>query len=743
MDRQSTAVRWESWRTRSGGLASPFGLSPVGGDTSDALTVELFIGGQWVDISDDVYYRTAISISRGRADEGKQTEPSVCSMTINNRDGRYSPRNPTGPYYGLIGRNTPLRMSRVVDGTRRFRFYGEVPSWPPRWDISGTDVYVPIDAAGILRRLGQGASPLKSTMYRAVTSNPVASKVVQYWPCEDASGAASIASAVPGARPMTFTGSPTLATSTVFVASDPLPEMNGAKFSGIVPAYTSGGETQVRMLLAVPAGGPASETLIFRVFCTGTAARWDVSLNNTSGGTFRIQVFGSDGTVLEDIAALASNVEGFFIRIGLMLTQTGADISWGLGWAEQEGQQGFIGFIFGPNTLVGQTTGRVASVQINPNGGLTDTVFGHVSVENDVTSQFDLAAPFAAYAGETAGRRVERLCGEEGIEFHAVGDLDDSVAMGAQSSNTLLSLLRECVDADLGILYESRDALALGYRTRTSLYNQDPRLALDYSAYELADSLDPVDDDQATRNDITVTRPKGSSARVVLETGALSVQPPPGGVGLYDEAISVNVEADADLIDQVGWRLHLGTVDESRYPKIALNLVHPSTFALDQTLRNGALVMDVGDRITIDNPPAWMPPDQITQIVQGYSEEMVNGVHDVTINCSPESPYQVGVADDDVLGRADTDGSTLAMDASATTTTLSVATTDPGSPLWTTDAADLPFDVSVGGEVVTVTTITGASSPQAFTVTRSVNGVAKPQTAGTDVRLTHPMILSL
>ena len=44
---------------------------------------------------------------------------------------------------------------------------------------------------------------------------------------------------------------------------------------------------------------------------------------------------------------------------------------------------------------------------------------------------------------------------------------------------------------------------------------------------------------------------------------------------------------------------------------------------------------------------------------------------------------------------------------------------------------------------MTVTNITGSSSPQTFTVIRSVNGVAKAQTAGTDVRLWQPMILSM
>ena len=42
----------------------------------------------------------------------------------------------------------------------------------------------------------------------------------------------------------------------------------------------------------------------------------------------------------------------------------------------------------------------------------------------------------------------------------------------------------------------------------------------------------------------------------------------------------------------------------------------------------------------------------------------------------------------------------------------------------------------MGGEVMTISAISGTSSPQTFTISaRSVNGVVRAQTAGQDVRL--------
>src|SRR5690606_24936604 len=74
--------------------------------------VELNLGGTWTDVTSYVRYSDRISITRGQRNESSSSlDTSTCALTFNNSDGRFSPRNPTSPYYGLIGRNTPLRVS--------------------------------------------------------------------------------------------------------------------------------------------------------------------------------------------------------------------------------------------------------------------------------------------------------------------------------------------------------------------------------------------------------------------------------------------------------------------------------------------------------------------------------------------------------------------------------------------------------------------------------------------------------
>ncbi|HEX2657862.1 MAG TPA: hypothetical protein VHU40_06305, partial [Polyangia bacterium] len=78
------------------------------------LKVEFDLNG-WTEVTSNVYARDQIRIGRGRSDEAQQVDTTRCQLTLDNRSGDYSPRNPEGAHYGLIGRNTPIRVS-VLEG---------------------------------------------------------------------------------------------------------------------------------------------------------------------------------------------------------------------------------------------------------------------------------------------------------------------------------------------------------------------------------------------------------------------------------------------------------------------------------------------------------------------------------------------------------------------------------------------------------------------------------------------------
>ncbi|MYR45093.1 hypothetical protein GTW67_24380, partial [Streptomyces sp. SID5910] len=79
------------------------------------LRAEMFIDGAWVDFTKDVYTRSPITHQRGIRNRGTAADPAAVPLTINNKSGKYSPRNPMSPYYGKIGRNTRVRLSLPGD----------------------------------------------------------------------------------------------------------------------------------------------------------------------------------------------------------------------------------------------------------------------------------------------------------------------------------------------------------------------------------------------------------------------------------------------------------------------------------------------------------------------------------------------------------------------------------------------------------------------------------------------------
>jgi len=1033
------------------------------------VAVELSIDGIWTDNTSDVYLRNLITITRGRQDEASAVDPGSCSLTLNNRAGKYSPRNPRSPYFGKIGRNTPIRVSvnegtpflelpggstdeastpdtaaldiagdidirvdatlsnwttytqstttqlvgkfafadgtkswffgtrdealffewsadgsatvsasstvplpltpsgriavrvtldadngsagrtirfytavsgtsgpwtqlgddvvqagvtsifnsavalRVgratdvkfthprgrchaveirsgIDGTvvanpdfgaqtvgaasftdgagrvwtmngntsianRRVRFVGEVSSWPTRWDVSGKDVWVPIEAAGILRRLGQGAKALDSTLRRSIPSH----EPLAYWPMEEGEKASQASSPIAGVAPLSLSrvnwaSVSSLASSRALPAlassGSDLPMMHG-KVPAPAETLTSWSVRWVYRLDSIP----TSLRTFMRIRSTGTVTDWYIQQQDSLS-----RIFGrnSEGvTVFTLDVATANNLFNEWIYVRVTATQNGGNVDWGLAWFNIGGDAG------GTSGSYAGTVGRPTGLASPPDGYsslLDGMALGHLSAWPSYTT-LAYEGAVDAWAGETAGDRMARLASEETLPLTVLGDASEQV--GAQGPDLLLALLQEVADVDGGILHEQRESVGLNYRDRGSLYNQPVTLALDYTTPgHVAPPLEPVDDDQQLRNDFTVTRDGGSSARAVLEDGPLSVQAPPDGVGVYDESVDLNLYADSQPEPIAYWRLHLGTWDEARYPTVRVDL------AAAPSLIDAATTLDSGDRLTIANPPEWQPPGPIDLLVSGYKEILGAYDWDITYSCAPAGPWIVGVADSEVA-RADTDGSTLAANATSTGTSLSVASgwyedfedadyavaisgtwtrtnseahagtwclrsavithnettdavvtvpagarsvqfwyrvssesgwdffrflidgvqqleasgegvwtqsavfdvtgateltfryvKDPSTtagldaafiddlsfvvgPVWTTDVAEAPFDVRVGGEVMTVTAVTGTTSPQVFTVTRSANGIVKAHSAGADVRLAQPAYVAL
>ena len=585
--------------------------------------------------------------------------------------------------------------TRMVDLSGAVRFAGFISAWPPRWS-NPEDALTEIDAVGYRRIVDRASAPLRSPMFRACTNPGEIHRILGYWPMEERTDATQFASGI-GGPPMIVGRIPgyhvrdiRFAAYDGFRSSEPIPEFSETAAVAQLPPSEETGEMRVFMLLNLSEDGVDVEKRLFSVSTSGGVALWTVNVNPE--GQFRAVARDENDQVIFQtnwFGGPTGNIRGRNALFGLRLIQDGVDIQgWVFEFHEDATTEWWHNFV-----VYNRRLGTPTSVTLAPRSGLNGTAIGHLTVmHRDVERLWGpIVDGFHAYYGESVSDRVARIGHEEQIPVSVL--TGDSEPLDIQTADSLPRLLDEAAESDLGVLVDSRDTATLTYIPRARLYNQDP-VEVDYEAHPVVAPMEPTDDDSDLTNDVTVQRGRGSFYRAVLESGPLAAAPPPDGVGRYEASYTLSLADDAQTERQAHWRLHLGTVDEYRYPRVTLDL-HNDLKLADLIRR-----VDVSSRLRVVNLPPWAPPGTADVIVQGY-EEYLDGIRwRWTANCSPASPWSVGVADDAVYGRADTAGSILIGDVDAETADLPVLTTE--GPLWVEETEHFPFDVSVGGEIVTV-----------------------------------------
>jgi hypothetical protein len=632
---------------------------------------------------------------------------------------------------------------------RRYRGHFEASEWPqeePEYNpdvtnkaVVAVDALVPLVGGGLLRRLGQRAPNVQSAMYRAVLTQ---SGLVAYWPMEDAAGSSSFGSAV-GGLPMGWSGGPpVLAKDTSFACSAPLPVVSGAQIGGGVPAYTGGTAWSVRFLAKVPTL-PGSSQILVQVCTTGGVAPY-ITLIINSDGTVTLSAYAADGVTVVATTGSMSWFGGCQAPQlwSIEATASGSNVNYAVSSVAPGASLGATGNV---TTAATGAAGYVGLVLPPPFSGVwSDVVMGHAHVRSVVDSVFSLGGAVAAHIGEPAGTRFARLCGENSIPCRTRGNLADTTLMGVQPAGTLVTLLQACADADQGVWTELRQVLGWGYVTRKALYSQPATATVSYLSDHLSMwSTPPARDDQVIVNDVTFTNDSGSSYRAFaapgqpITGGRMSTLPPAsGGVGTYAQPYSASLASDAQLPDVTGWKLHLGTVDQARLPGITSDLAN----AAATSIYDAVLDLDLGDRLVISNPPRRLGFEPVTLLVQAVSETLGYDTLTIGIAGVPELPYQVWQQTSRIAPNA----AVLSTGVNTTATSWSVAA-DSGdaTQLWSVVAGDYPQDWVIDGERVTVTAVTGGSSPQTATVTRSVNGVVKSHLANAAITLWPPPVIGL
>lgn len=739
------------------------------------IRVRAFILGEWVDFGpaftyvDDYFteYFTdvflgrsvivprrlpsqEVSIDWGLPDESASADPASVSIVLWNEDGHLTPQDPRSPYWPDWDLGCPLEVT--IEGQTWMLEVSEIVTRFPEGDLSDVDIaeltdlgsvpeerfgfaHVVVTASGILRRLSQGARPLRSSFYRLAVKPANLARIYDYFPMEEGAEATEFRTGLPGVvrSPARWTGEIKPSSDSTLVGSAPLPSVSSGdsgSWSALIQGFNNTGVLE--WVTRIP-DAPTDEegvTRLMEAWATGTADRWLVDIGNTLGTPYiSVRTF----TAGDQVGIVTfSNPPNLFIddtvTMRLVLAENGANIEWSLRWSPITGD---VDPVSGTNGVVtGKSLNRVykigQSVNVAPQGGVS---FGHVIVHDGIPAGWLVPAD-AGFPGELAVARIRRLCVEENIPKITEVDPDapsTSTALGPQRIDTLLGLLQEAAEADLGLLVEDHDTLALRYLSRRARSNRDPVITLHARSDQgLRPPLPSPRDDLSIRNDVEVSRDQGGSARSFDQVSI-------DRHGLYDESVTLTLHADKDTVDQANWRLHLGTYDGARFPQVEVDtaLLSPARRALVLGVREG-------DRIRIDELPPQHPiwPAYADLIVYGGSHQANSASLVVSWNCGPAEPWELLEWQQ---SRWDSNSSRLTAAVSAVATSLSVSCQDAG--LWTTAGAQFPFDAVLcdedwnESEVVRVTNIVGASSPQTFTVTRNINSLARAHPSATRIRM--------
>jgi hypothetical protein len=631
-----------------------------------------------------------------------------------------------------------------------YRFYGELsaPVQKPSLSSNGTgiDVKIEAEAGGILRRLGSNETPFQSPIFQTFSNYDSNG----WWTGEEPA-TADVTLAGSG----TSDGSPANITDITFEGFDgEIPGSAGvmklgadATFGGICTGVTTvTGESHFYIFFKFPSV-PVTDQRLVSWYNSGTIKRWDLIVTS---GSYWLRAYDAAGTLVQTNNVLhgTSATPDRWIAYHSRQRQVGGNIESSHEWHVVNTDL----YYTGPLTSSAGTLGVPLRIGMNPGAGCTDVRFCHAMASPKVGLEFFSGTPTAnvvnfarAFSGETADSRFRRVCGLLGVEARVIGYPSLSQQMGPQPIDTGINILYECADVDGGIIIEANDSAALEFRPIRSLYNQYG-MSLTYA--QLAE-LESTPDDTDVANDIILNRAAGGVARATLAYGPMSIQAPPNGINPVPDGPTVNNYNTLQLPNLAGAMLVKRTWPTSRYPALKLEMHHP-TFAANADRFLLAEKTEISDIIRVTSLPLFMAPDELALLVTGVAEELFSQEWSITYDLTPYGPYQTSenqtTPGGDLYSSWVAAHTTIAgvvqqqLNAGITSSATSIAVKTLSGVLFGTGAVN--YRIKIGGEIMTVTNVSGAASPQTLTVTRGVVGGYSAAHNANDYVYIYPELLA-
>lgn len=463
----------------------------------------------WTDISDYVDVRSGGAVMTARTGRSGTSgiTPGTLSLTLENLDGRFNPRNTAGPYYGNLKNGVPVRVVCTVDGTPITRWQGFVSGgWPQ--DLVSFAQTVQLECHDLFGLLSQGPTP-ESAFAMAVSSLSV--QPDQWWRPGDGEWIdrkSGVRGAVTGEK---------------LVSTDALVDGDPSTFGQL----TSGGIAQIDDLSKFPditnvtnfkvmslwfrTVAPADRTLdvsgtdfVNLFHFPSSSSNWNASEGGARlvfiDGTFTFQLFTRTGWVsaFTDGNQPANVNEGAVHNVtvrwrdytdavslwldGVELPLFGGGVAWGAA-ATPTRKPALIGH----------------SVASSGNGVPVQGTIDHVLMWGNDTRTYaqvyaDQAALYTAgriaLAGQRLDERVTSVISALGLS-HYLGTLDSSVIVTQQGyrSGDIIQLLQQIEDTEQGRVWVDQ-AGVLQFSKRSWAWDDSVSNTLQYTFTDVGATID-------------------------------------------------------------------------------------------------------------------------------------------------------------------------------------------------------------------------------------------------------------
>lgn len=690
---------------------------------------QLYYDGAWNVLPDLVRSNPGVEWERGVADD-LDIKNGFCSFRLGDPEDLYRPSNAASPYYGQTGAymKAAFATAGVVcfDGEAQAMTPGQSPDFQESAGIAVRgDRWVDVKIGGPLARVGKWRDPLGPALFTTITGL-YGANLRGYWPMQDGKQATQLANFYQGGNAGTFTAVD-LAAIDGPAGSTALLQTSDVSRLTFVYAPMSNTAGWQMVFAAILPNVDGTERVVWQ-WRTTLGHQWVWKVSNTS---YRITVTDSEGTVLANLGTLhGTGAEPQqWITYRIKVTESGGTVTIEPAWYPETS-----GVFYGFSTSYAGSPGSPTSGGMAGNAATVDAGYGHHFVltsgsDNLVALLFTEA--FNGYVTETAADRFARLCESRGLPYLIRGDPDASVPMGPQPLATVLENFKQIRTSERGLIFDRGDVRGIVFCTNGYLYEQaaDPVLDLTWPD----DIAPPLLEDPATDqafNLITLENYQGTTATRELKTGRLGTEDPPDGSGRIDKKIDVNIYDDSALESYANWWMRYFTQGATRFSTVVIDIdAQPGLLAACNDAEPGMFMRITG-----------RTPDPLLLLILSKAQACTRKRMVFTFSVAPGEMFRAGVYG--TTGKYQ-GNYTIANEAIDTTeTAIDVKSDQTYSAGWSTTAT--PYDWLIGGERVTVTSITAPASSggywtQTATVTRSVNGVIKSHASGDTVKLADPV----